>query len=66
MQGPVFLDFGCAVIAGLPELGFPLAVKVFIDRLLPGRDWGLIAGRGGPVDAQLLSCDRHYFKLYGA
>jgi ATP-binding cassette subfamily B protein len=38
-----FLDFGCAVIAGLLELGFPLAVKLFVDELLPGRDWGLIA-----------------------
>ncbi|SCB25326.1 ABC transporter ATP-binding protein [Rhizobium hainanense] len=36
------LDFGCAVLAGLLELGFPLAVKVFVDQLLPGRDWGLI------------------------
>ncbi|MEZ2222602.1 ABC transporter ATP-binding protein [Rhizobium sp. RCC_161_2] len=38
-----FLDFGCAVVAGLLELGFPLAVKLFVDQLLPGRDWGLIA-----------------------
>lgn len=38
-----FLDFGCAVLAGLLELGFPLAVKLFVDELLPGRDWGLIA-----------------------
>ncbi len=38
-----FLDFGCAILAGLLELGFPLAVKLFVDELLPGRDWGLIA-----------------------
>jgi ATP-binding cassette, subfamily B, bacterial len=37
------LDFGCAVLSGLLELGFPLAVRVFVDRLLPGHDWGLIA-----------------------
>ena len=36
------LDFSCAVASGLLELGFPVAVQVFIDRLLPGRDWGLI------------------------
>ena len=36
------LDFSCAVISGLLELGFPVAVQVFIDRLLPGRDWSLI------------------------
>jgi ATP-binding cassette, subfamily B, bacterial len=37
------LDFGCAVLSGLLELAFPLAVRVFVDRLLPGHDWGLIA-----------------------
>ncbi|SHK18111.1 ATP-binding cassette, subfamily B [Roseomonas rosea] len=36
------LDFGCAVMSGLLELGFSLAVKAFVDRLLPGGDWGLI------------------------
>ena len=30
------------MISGLLELGFPVAVQVFIDRLLPGRDWGVI------------------------
>ena len=38
-----FLDFGCAVVAGLLELGFPLAVKLFVDELLPSQNWGLIA-----------------------
>ena len=37
------LDFGCAVLSGLLELAFPIAVSTFVDRLLPGRDWGLIA-----------------------
>ena len=36
------LDFGCAVLSGLLELGFPLAVRAFVDRLLPGHDLGLI------------------------
>ncbi|WP_456306911.1 ABC transporter ATP-binding protein [Muricoccus vinaceus] len=36
------LDFGCAVLSGLLELGFPLAVKAFVDHLLPGQDWALI------------------------
>jgi ATP-binding cassette subfamily B protein len=36
------LDFGCAIVAGLLQLGFPLAVKYFIDDLLPGQNWGLI------------------------
>ena len=43
-KGLFFLDFGCAVLAGLLELGFPLAVKLFVDDLLPGQNWGLIAG----------------------
>ncbi len=36
------VDFGCAVLSGLLELGFPVAVKGFIDTLLPRQDWGLI------------------------
>ena len=36
------LDFGCAVISGLLELGFPMAIRGFVDQLLPSRDWGLI------------------------
>jgi len=39
-----FLDFGCAVLAGVLELAFPIAVQVFVDQLLPGQNWGLIAG----------------------
>ncbi len=41
-KGLFLLDFSCAVVSGLLELGFPIAVKVFVDRLLPGQDWGLI------------------------
>lgn len=41
-KGLFLLDFGCAVIAGLLELGFPLAVNQFVDKLLPSKDWGLI------------------------
>ncbi|MFT5196373.1 MAG: ATP-binding cassette subfamily B protein [Cellvibrionaceae bacterium] len=37
-----YLDFGCAVIVGLLELGFPLAINQFIDTLLPGKNWPLI------------------------
>jgi ATP-binding cassette subfamily B protein len=41
-KGLFMLDFSCAVVSGLLELGFPLAVKLFIDHLLPGQDWHLI------------------------
>ena len=33
-----FLDFGCAVASGLLELAFPVAIKGFIDVLLPRGD----------------------------
>jgi ATP-binding cassette subfamily B protein len=36
------LDFGCAALAGVLELGFPMAVRAFIDQLLPGQDVPLI------------------------
>ncbi|WP_020616569.1 ABC transporter ATP-binding protein [Paenibacillus daejeonensis] len=41
-KGLFFLDFSCAVIAGLLELAFPLAVKVFTDDLLPSGNMSLI------------------------
>ncbi len=34
-MGLFWLDFGCAVLSGLLELVFPLAVAAFIDHLLP-------------------------------
>uniref|UniRef100_UPI00286A53B3 ABC transporter ATP-binding protein n=1 Tax=Armatimonas sp. TaxID=1872638 RepID=UPI00286A53B3 len=36
------IDFSCAVVSGLLELAFPLAVKHFVDKLLPSANWGLI------------------------
>ena len=36
--GLFWLDFGCAVLSGLLELAFPLAIKAFIDVLLPRGD----------------------------
>lgn len=36
------LDFTCAVVAGLLELGFPVAVNHFVDELLPGKNWSMI------------------------
>ena len=36
--GLFWLDFGCAVLSGLLELAFPLAIKGFIDVLLPRGD----------------------------
>lgn len=41
------LDFSCAIISGLLELGFPIAVQSFVDRLLPSGDGMLIALASG-------------------
>ena len=41
-RGLFLLDFGCAIVSGLLELGFPIAVKVFVDQLLPSQNWALI------------------------
>lgn len=38
------VDFGCAVLSGVLELAFPIAVQIFIDDLLPDGDWGAIVG----------------------
>jgi ATP-binding cassette, subfamily B, bacterial len=41
-MGLFWLDFGCAVLSGLLELAFPLAVSRFIDGLLPQGDLSII------------------------
>lgn len=41
-KGLFLVDFGCAVLAGLLELGFPIAVNQFVDKLLPSGDWSII------------------------
>jgi ATP-binding cassette subfamily B protein len=41
-KGLFLLDFCCAVLSGLLELGFPMAVKTFVDDLLPTQQWTMI------------------------
>ncbi|UJF32948.1 ABC transporter ATP-binding protein [Paenibacillus hexagrammi] len=38
-KGLFILDFTCAVVAGVLELGFPLAVNQVVDKLLPAGNW---------------------------
>ena len=45
-KGLFALDFGSAVIAGLLELAFPLAVARFVDELLPQGEFSLIIAAG--------------------
>ena len=41
-KGLFFLDFSCAIASGVLELGFPIAVKAFVDTLLPTQQWGMV------------------------
>lgn len=41
-RGLFILDFSCSIVSGLLELGFPMAVKLFVDRLLLSQEWPLI------------------------
>ncbi|KQT64029.1 MULTISPECIES: ABC transporter ATP-binding protein [unclassified Aureimonas] len=41
-RGLFLVDFCSAVVSGLLELGFPIAVALFIDDLLPSGRWDLI------------------------
>ncbi|WP_332718905.1 ABC transporter ATP-binding protein [Pelagibacterium mangrovi] len=38
-KGLFALDFGCAVLVGLLELGFPVVVQLYVDQLLPSENW---------------------------
>src|SRR5207248_8161755 len=59
------LDFTCAIASGLLELAFPLAVKVFVDRLLPSQNWGLILGAAaGLLAIYLLNTVLQYIVNY--
>jgi len=41
-MGLFYLDFGCAIVVGVLELAFPIAVNQFVDTLLPSANWPLI------------------------
>ncbi|SMQ85291.1 ATP-binding cassette, subfamily B [Devosia lucknowensis] len=48
-KGLFALDFGSAVVAGLLELAFPLAVAYFIDRLLPQGEFSIVLLAGAAL-----------------
>ena len=59
------LDFVCAVIVGVLELGFPLAVNVFVDNLLPSENWSLILlAAGGLLFIYVLNAFLQYVVTY--
>ncbi len=64
-RGLFLLDFCCAVLSGLLELAFPLAVKVFVDRLLPSQNWALILSAAlGLLAIYLLNTGLQYIVNY--
>ena len=64
-KGLFFLDFGCAVIVGILELGFPLAINQFIDHLLPSANWPLILlATGGLLAIYALNTALQYVVNY--
>lgn len=59
------LDFGCAVVAALLELGFPLAVQWMVDDLLPGGNWTMVVWAGaGLLALYLISMGLHFIVNY--
>ncbi|WP_338551614.1 ABC transporter ATP-binding protein [Paenibacillus sp. KS-LC4] len=64
-KGLFFLDFGCAIVAGLLELAFPLAVSQFINDLLPSQNWPLIlAACAGLLAVYALNTALNYVVTY--
>jgi ATP-binding cassette subfamily B protein len=64
-RGLFLLDFCSAVAAGLLELAFPVAVTLFIDRLLPTGELGLIGlAAAGLFVAYLISAGLQVIVTY--
>lgn len=58
-------DIVCAVVGGALELAFPMAMKSFVDKMLPGNDWGLITlAAAGLLGVYLLNTGLQYFMNY--
>ena len=59
------VDFSCAVLSGLLELAFPLAIRTFVDRLIPSQDWRLILGAAaGLLAIYMLNTGLQYIVNY--
>lgn len=64
-KGLFFLDFSCAVLVGLLELTFPLAVNHVIDKLLPQGSWFVIFWAClGLLVIYLINSGLHYIVTY--
>ncbi|MED4017931.1 ABC transporter ATP-binding protein [Sutcliffiella cohnii] len=59
------IDFSCAVLVGLLELGFPLAVSWFIDSLLPEGNWStILAVSAGLLTLYIMSSSMQFIVNY--
>lgn len=59
------IDFSCAVVVAILELGFPLAVQWFIDSLLPSENWSAIVSVGaGLLTLYIISTFLQYIVNY--
>ncbi|KMJ56876.1 multidrug ABC transporter ATP-binding protein [Bacillus sp. LL01] len=59
------LDFSCAVLVGLLELAFPIAVNQVIDRLLPQESWTIIVWACiGLLGIYVINTGLHYIVTY--
>ncbi|GAK38896.1 puative ABC transporter [Paenibacillus sp. TCA20] len=59
------IDFMCAVIAGLMELGFPLAVNYVVDELLPSGDFeSIIVACTGLLAVYVITAFLHFIVTY--
>jgi ATP-binding cassette subfamily B protein len=59
------MDVSCAVVSGLLELALPVAVRIYIDRLLPSHNWGLILGTAAALlGVYILNTGLQYFMNY--
>ncbi|QFT87322.1 Putative multidrug export ATP-binding/permease protein [Bacillus sp. THAF10] len=59
------LDFSCAVLVGILELAFPVAVNQVIDRLLPEQNWNLIVWACiGLLAVYAINTGLHYIVTY--
>ena len=58
-------DLVCSLASGALELAFPLAMKAFVDRLLPTSNWSLIViAAVGLLAVYLLNTGLQYFMNY--
>ncbi|SDW32907.1 ABC transporter ATP-binding protein [Paenibacillus sp. PDC88] len=59
------IDFMCAVIAGLMELGFPLAVNYVVDELLPSGNFeSIIVACTGLLAVYVITAFLHFIVTY--